>query len=49
MYPIWKRAFDIFWSVPGVVVTLFFLPFVGLAILIESGFPIFVRLERISE
>ena len=49
MYPIWKRALDVAFSLLGSVVTILILPFVALAILVESGFPVFVRLDRVSE
>jgi len=47
-YPLWKRIFDVAFSIFGVAATSVFFPFVALAILIESGFPVFVRLKRVS-
>ncbi len=43
-----KRAFDILGGFIASVFTVILTPFVGLAIIIESGWPVFVRLERIS-
>lgn len=40
---------DLVIAIPASVLTLILAPFVGLAIVLESGFPIFVRLERVSE
>ena len=35
-------------ALPASVVTLVLTPFIGLAIILESGWPIFVRLDRVS-
>lgn len=48
-YPASKRIFDIAGALLGVIFIIPFFPFIALAIVIESGFPIFVSLERISE
>lgn len=48
-YPTTKRIFDIVGAVCGIVFIIPFLPFIILAIVIEDGFPIIVRLDRISE
>lgn len=44
-----KRLFDILGSILGLLFIAPFTPFIALAILIEDGFPIFVKLDRISE
>lgn len=43
-----KRIFDIITGVLGSCATILLTPFVGLAIIIESGFPVFVALPRVS-
>ncbi len=43
-----KRAFDVLGGCLASLFTIILTPFIGLAILIESGSPIFVRLERVS-
>lgn len=48
-YPLWKRIFDIVSSLVGLIFFVLFFPFIGIAIVIESGFPILVRLDRVSE
>lgn len=48
-YPVWKRIFDIVMALPGIVALFLFFPFVALAIVLESGLPVFVRLQRMSE
>ncbi|TSC52466.1 MAG: capsular polysaccharide biosynthsis protein [Parcubacteria group bacterium LiPW_41] len=48
-YPITKRIFDIIGALCGVIFIIPFLPFIILAIFIEDGFPIIVKLDRISE
>lgn len=48
-YPISKRILDIFSALCGILFILPFFPFIALAIIIEDGFPVFVRLDRISE
>lgn len=44
-----KRLFDIVGALAGLVFILPFTPFIALAIVCEDGFPVFVRLERISK
>ena len=44
-----KRILDIIASVCGLVFVLPFTPFIALAILLEDGAPVFVKLPRISE
>lgn len=48
-YPLPKRIFDIAAGSLAFLCTLPFYPFVIFAIVIESGFPVFVSLDRISE
>ena len=48
-YPLSKRIFDVCISLCGLLFILPLFPFIALAIVLESGFPVFVRLERISE
>lgn len=43
-----KRIFDIFGAILGLLFIVPFTPFIALAIVIESGLPIFVKLDRIS-
>lgn len=43
-----KRFFDIIGAVMGITVLIMLTPFVALAIIIESGFPVFVALPRVS-
>ena len=43
-----KRIFDIFGSIAGLLFIAPFTPFIAFAIVIESGFPVFVKLDRIS-
>jgi len=47
-YPAWKRLMDISGSILGIVLTIPFLPFIALAIKIDTKGPVFVRLDRIS-
>ena len=47
MYP-GKRILDWIVALPASIITLALAPFIGLAIIIESGWPIFVRLDRVS-
>lgn len=44
-----KRLFDIIGAVCGLIFILPFTPFIALAIIFESGFPILVKLDRVSE
>ncbi len=43
-----RRILDLIGSVSGLVVILPFTPFIVIAIVLESGFPVFVKLERVS-
>ncbi|MBI4034048.1 MAG: sugar transferase [Candidatus Brennerbacteria bacterium] len=44
-----KRVLDILGSVVGVLFIIPFTPFIALAIVLETGWPVFVRLDRISK
>ncbi len=44
-----KRIFDIIGAILGLGFILPFTPFIAFAIILESGFPVFEKLERISE
>jgi lipopolysaccharide/colanic/teichoic acid biosynthesis glycosyltransferase len=48
-YPVSKRIFDIAVSFSILAVSLPLWPVIALAILFEDGFPVFIRLERVSE
>ncbi|MDP3953701.1 MAG: sugar transferase [bacterium] len=48
-YPLWKRIFDFLGSLLGLLFIAPFVPFIALAIKIDSRGPIIVKLERISE
>lgn len=48
-YPIWKRLSDIFGSLIGIAVILPFTPFIALAIKLQDGGPVLVKLPRVSE
>jgi lipopolysaccharide/colanic/teichoic acid biosynthesis glycosyltransferase len=48
-YSLSKRIVDIISSILGLIFILPFFPFIAFAIVIESGLPIFVKLDRISE
>lgn len=48
-YPLWKRIFDIFGALVGGVLLVLLFPFVALAIFLESGGPVIVKLPRVSE
>ncbi len=43
-----KRILDFIVALPASIITVVLTPFIGVAIAIEDGFPIFVRLDRIS-
>lgn len=43
-----KRVLDVFGAILGLLFIVPFMPFIALAIVIESGLPIFVILDRIS-
>ncbi len=43
-----KRFIDVIGSTLGILLTFLFLPFVALAIKLDDGGPVFVRLERVS-
>jgi len=47
-YPLWKRLIDITGSIAGITVSLPFLPFIALAIKIDTPGPVFEKLDRIS-
>jgi exopolysaccharide biosynthesis polyprenyl glycosylphosphotransferase len=47
-FEIGKRILDIIGSLVGLAIFLVMLPFVGLAIVLDSGFPIFYRQERLG-
>lgn len=44
-----KRIFDIVGSLCGIIFITPFTPFIALAIILENGFPIFVKLDRVSK
>lgn len=48
-YPFSKRIFDLTVGFIAFLFTLPFYPFAMIAVFLESGFPIFVKLDRISE
>ncbi len=48
-YPISKRILDIFGALCGILFIIPFFPFIALAIIMNDGFPILVKLDRISE
>ena len=48
LYELGKRLLDIVGSIFGLAICLVLLPFVGLAILINSGFPLFYWQERLG-
>ncbi len=48
-YPLSKRLFDIALGTIFFLISLPFYPFIALAIVLESGFPVFVALDRVSE
>ena len=48
-YPIWKRFLDISGSIIGVTITLPLLPFIFLAVKIDDGGTVIVKLPRVSE
>lgn len=43
-----KRVLDLFIAIPASLITAALTPFVGVFIVLESGFPIFARLDRVS-
>lgn len=43
-----KRIFDIFGALCGIIFIVPFFPFIALAIVFESGLPVFVKLSRVS-
>lgn len=49
LYELGKRLLDIIGSIVGLAIFLVLLPFVGLAILIESGLPILYQQERLGK
>lgn len=44
-----KRITDIIGSLCGIIFIIPFFPFIALAILLEDGFPVIVKLDRVSE
>lgn len=48
-YPLWKRSCDITGGALGFFLMCVLFPFISLAIIIEDGFPVFVKLDRVSE
>lgn len=48
-YPLWKKSCDITGGALGFFLMCVLFPFISLAIIIEDGFPVFVKLDRISE
>ncbi|MBU2101550.1 sugar transferase [Patescibacteria group bacterium] len=48
-YPLWKRIFDIFGSLLGLLIFLPLTPFIAIAIKLDSKGPVIERLDRISE
>lgn len=44
-----KRILDIIIALPASIITIILTPFIGAAIAAEDGFPVFVRLDRMSE
>ncbi|OGG39188.1 hypothetical protein A2127_02685 [Candidatus Jorgensenbacteria bacterium GWC1_48_12] len=49
MTKITKRFFDVIGAVAGLIFILPFTPFIALAIIFESGRPVFVKLDRVSK
>lgn len=49
LYELGKRLLDIIGSIVGIAIFVVMFPFVGAAILIESGFPILYRQERLGK
>ena len=47
-YPFSKRLFDIILGLIFFLISLPFYPFIALLIILESGFPVFVALDRVS-
>lgn len=48
-YPIWKKICDIVGGLVGFFCLCVLFPFVSIAIIFESGLPVFVKLDRISD
>src|SRR3989344_298885 len=48
-YPLWKRIFDLVVALVGLVLVLPLVPFIAVAIKLDSAGPIIVKLERVSE
>ena len=48
-YPVWKKMFDMAGGILGFLFMCILFPFISFAIILESGFPVFIRLDRISE
>lgn len=49
LYELSKRLMDIAGGIVGTIIFLFFFPFIGLAITIETGFPIFYSQPRLGK
>lgn len=49
IYRFTKRVFDILFSLLGILFITLFTPFILLAIVLEDGLPLFVKLDRVSE
>ncbi len=48
-YPLWKRALDVFGSLVGITIIIPLFPFIALAIKLQDGGTVFVKLPRVSE
>jgi lipopolysaccharide/colanic/teichoic acid biosynthesis glycosyltransferase len=48
LLPFWKRSIDIFAGILGTIILIPLSAIVGPLIVIDSGFPIFVKIERVS-
>ena len=49
LYDSAKRLMDILVALPAAVISLICYPFIAIAVLFESGFPVFIMQERIGE
>jgi lipopolysaccharide/colanic/teichoic acid biosynthesis glycosyltransferase len=48
-YPLWKRALDVFGSLIGIIIIIPLFPFIALAIKLQDGGTVLVKLPRVSE
>lgn len=48
-YPLWKRALDVFGSLVGIIIIIPLFPFIALAIKLQDGGTVLVKLPRVSE